>query len=87
MLCLVYGTYATSAISAIGYIAYIAINISFSIVFDKKIAQTDELVKYWASLHPRVAKGILTLSGIFSFKMMRLHYSFLFGHDVFKCKF
>ena len=29
----------------------------------------------------------MAFSAIFSFKMMRLHYSYFFGHDIFKARF
>lgn len=81
-----FSTWKYAGVAAFVSIIYIIFNIVFVIVFHKKMA-LDEEFKYWKDHHPKTQKAIMALSAIFSFKMLRLHYSHFFGHEVFRAKF
>ena len=60
------------------------INIGFIIFFRKRILR-DEAFLYWKEVYPHTYRSILIISGLFSFKFVRMFYSRFFGFDNFCC--
>ena len=73
--------------SAIAAGTYVIMNIAFSITFESKIAKVDIEYMNWRQHYKFTSRLIIIFSGILSFKILRLHYSFLFGNDKFKAAF
>jgi hypothetical protein len=55
--------------------------------FNKLIVQGDTDYQFWMGYHEKTYKFISMVSRMFSFKMIRLNYSFLYGFDIFKARF
>lgn len=68
-------------------LAYIVLNISFGVRFNRLVGNVDDEYKFWKGLHPLTTKFIMTMSRLFSFKMIRLNFSYLYGFDNFKARF
>jgi len=68
-------------------ISYIFVNCFFSLRFAKLVGDVDEDYKFWKNYHERTSTFINSVSRIFSFKMIRLNYSYLYGFDIFKARF
>lgn len=82
-----YGTMNYAYTSAIAAVTYIILNIAFSITFESKIASQDIEYMNWRQHYKVTSRMIILFSGLLSFKILRLHYSFLFGYDKFKATF
>lgn len=66
---------------------YVILNVSFSSAFYIKIARKDIEYMLWRSKYPKTSNVLLILSGLLSFKILRLHYCHLYGFDCFKARF
>ena len=82
-----FGTMNYAYTSAIAAVTYIIMNIAFSISFENTIARQDIEYMNWRQHYKHTSRSIIVFSGIFSFKLLRLHYSFLFGNDKFRAAF
>lgn len=82
-----YGTMNYAYTSAIAAGTYIILNIAFSFTFSSKIASQDIEYMNWKEHYKVTSRMIILFSGLLSFKILRLHYSFLFGYDKFKATF
>jgi hypothetical protein len=82
-----FGTMNYAYTSAIAAGTYVIMNIAFSITFESKIAKVDIEYMNWRQHYKFTSRLIIIFSGILSFKILRLHYSFLFGNDKFKAAF
>ena len=76
-----------AALSLVALIFYFIINLTFCLYFALYIKRNDEEFRYWHRKHSKTSTTIIVLSGLLSFKLLKLHYSFFFGHDNFKAKF
>ena len=86
-LSLVYSSVVVTGATGLSVLSYIVINCVFVSRFNKLIAQGDTDYQFWMSYHGKTYKFISTVSRLFSFKMTRLNYSFLYGFDIFKARF
>ena len=82
-----YSAIRFSGASGFAVAVYIILNISFSLAFYIKIARKDIEYMLWRSKYPKTANTLMIISGILSFKLLRLHYSYLYGFDCFKARF
>lgn len=84
---MVYSSYKFAFVAAFACLVYVILNISAVIVFECRIAQKDIEYMQWRSKYRITSRVILLLSAIFSFKIIRFHYSYFFGFDCFKASF
>ncbi len=56
-------------------------------MFECRIARKDIEYMQWRAKYRVTSRLILVLSGLLSFKIIRLHYSVMFGYDRFKATF
>jgi hypothetical protein len=82
-----YDTIKFAAVAGFAAAIYIILNISFTMSFYVKIVKKDIEFMMWRSKYPKTSNILLILSFIFSFKILRLHYCYLYGYDCFKAKF
>lgn len=83
-LSVLYSTYKFAGTSGFAFVTYIILNIAFALAFEYKIARKDAEYMEWRNHYGKTSKTIIILSAIFSFKILRLHYSYFFGFDCFK---
>lgn len=69
------------------FVSYLILNVAFCLSFEARIARKDIEYNHWRSMHSCSSRLIIILSGILSFKILRLHYSHFFGYDGFKASF
>jgi hypothetical protein len=82
-----YGTMNYAYVSGIAFATYLILNVAFAITFELKIARQDIEFMAWRNNYGKSSKAIQVFSGLLSFKLLRLHYSHLFGFDKFKAPF
>jgi len=85
--CLLYSSNKYAYVAAISCVAYIILNLAAVISFECRIARKDIEYMQWRTKYRITSRVILILAGLFSFKIIRLHYSLLFGYDCFKASF
>ena len=85
--CALYSSFNFSGTSGFAFVAYLILNVSSAIAFEIQIARKYIEYMNWRNMYPKTSKCIIVLSGLFSFKILRLHYSLLFGYDCFKAQF
>ena len=86
-LTFLFANYMYAILAIVAVIVYITINVSFVFYFHLRIGRHDSDYQQYTQLYPKTSKVILVLSGVLSSKLMRLHYSYLFGMDNFKTTF
>lgn len=85
-LCFMFSTWKYAGISAAAFIMYVAVNIGFTCYFKAKILPDKEFTE-WRTFHGKTSKAIMVVATALSFKVYRLFYSHLYGHDNFKANF
>lgn len=82
-----FSTIVVTGATGLAVLSYIIINCVFVGRFEKLVAEVDyEYKEYWLRNHQKTYKFIKFVCRFFSFKMVRLHYSYLYGFDLFKVK-
>jgi hypothetical protein len=82
-----YGTNNYGYTSGLAFATYLILNVAFAITFEVKISRQDIEFIEWRRHFNKTSKTVQFLSGLLSFKILRLHYSYLFGYDRFKAMF
>jgi len=86
-LTFLFANYMYAILAIVAVIIYVTVNVSFVLYFHLRIGKHDSDYQQYVQLYPKTSKVILVLSGALSSKLMRLHYSYLFGMDNFKTTF
>lgn len=73
--------------AAFSFLSYAVLNVAATIAFEVQIARKDIEYMNWRDQYRITSRVILVLSALLSFKILRLHYSLLFGFDCFKANF
>ena len=73
--------------TGVSILSYIVLNCIYTSKFNSQIANIDTDYQFWMNYHQKTYKFIVTVSRLFSFKMIRLNYSYLYGFDIFKTRF
>jgi hypothetical protein len=84
---IVYEAYKYAGAAGFSAAVYVILNISFTIAFYVKIAKKDMEYILWSAKYTKTSKVLMILSGLISFKILRLHYCHLYGFDCFKARF
>ena len=82
-----FSTYKYASASGIAVVSYFILNLACMLSFEMRIARKDIEYLAWRDRYPKSSRVIIIFSTIFSFKILRLHYSHLFGFDAFKAGF
>jgi hypothetical protein len=82
-----YGSDKYAYAAAFSFASYAVLNIAATVAFEAQIARKDIEYMNWRAQYRITSRFILLLSALFSFKILRLHYSLLFGYDCFKANF
>jgi hypothetical protein len=81
-----FSTWRYAGISAGAFLFYLIMNICFTIYFKAKVIPDKDFTE-WRTFHGKTSKAIMIVATLFSFKVYRLYYSHLYGHDNFKASF
>lgn len=87
LLSFVFSTWRYAVIAIAALMIYVALNVAYAMYFALIVAKYDNEFKRWMYRYSKTYNAILALSGIFSFKLLKLYYSFFFGNDVHKANF
>jgi hypothetical protein len=82
-----FSTVVVTGATGLAVVSYIIINFVFASRFMKLVGNVDPDYSLWLQQHQKTHKFIMTVTKFFSFKMIRLNYSYLYGFDIFKIKF
>ena len=86
-LSFIFSTWRYAALAIAAVMIYIALNVAYAMYFALIVAKYDFEFKRWTTRFPKSYTAILALSGIFSFKLLKMYYSYFFGYDVHKANF
>jgi hypothetical protein len=73
--------------SATSVVFYLIFNIAFGLAFEFRISRKDPEFIEWRNSYKKTSIVIMTISYLFSFKMLRLFYSNFYGFNCFNAEF
>lgn len=82
-----YSTNNFAGASGLGFVSYVILNIAGALAFEHRIARKDIEYMHWRSIYPKTSRILIILSGLLSFKILRMHYTLFFGQGCFKAGF
>lgn len=86
-LSFIFSTWRYAALAIAALMIYVALNVAYAMYFSLIVAKHDPEFKRWMTRYSKTYNAILALSGIFSFKLLKMYYSFFFGNDAHKANF